>query len=181
MMRLAHLHPGHPIKNFARVEIAKEPALKLKKKWRMNRITEIEQRVWSGQSFEQTPLRHADALHCVEIVRVGCGLLIQQAISVAEAMFAQASLETFDPMSIFDYICGRRQKLQPDCVQFQPAQAKHPLQRDGKNAAAFGIFCCKPAPKKNRHPTRIARVLNTSSILPGFDLDASARQSPEDG
>ena len=74
----------------------------------MNRITEIEQRVWSSQSFEQSPLRHSDALHCVEIMGVGCGLLIQQAMSAAEPIFAQPSLETFDPMSIFEWICGRR-------------------------------------------------------------------------
>jgi len=54
---------GHPIKDFARVEIAKEPALKLKKKWRMNRITEIEQRVRSRQPIKQRSLRHSDATH----------------------------------------------------------------------------------------------------------------------
>ena len=54
--RLAHLQLGHPIKNFAWIEVAENAAFELQKKWRMNRITEIEQRVWSGQSFEQSQL-----------------------------------------------------------------------------------------------------------------------------
>jgi hypothetical protein len=34
--RLAQLHFGHPIKNFAGIQIAKDASLKLQKKWRMN-------------------------------------------------------------------------------------------------------------------------------------------------
>jgi hypothetical protein len=44
--RLAQFHSGHPIKNFTRIQVAKDPSLKLQKKWRVNRVTEIQQRVW---------------------------------------------------------------------------------------------------------------------------------------
>src|SRR5206468_11352878 len=40
MMRLTHLQLCHPIKNFTRIEIAKNPALELKEKRRMKRVTE---------------------------------------------------------------------------------------------------------------------------------------------
>jgi len=43
--RLAHFQLRHPIKNFTWIEVAENAAFELQKKWRMNRITEIEQRV----------------------------------------------------------------------------------------------------------------------------------------
>ena len=42
---LAHLQLRHPIKNFAWIEVAENAAFELQKKWRMNGITQIEQRV----------------------------------------------------------------------------------------------------------------------------------------
>src|SRR6266403_2084957 len=45
VVRLAHLQLCHPIKNFTRIEVAENAAFELQKKWRMNRITQIEQRV----------------------------------------------------------------------------------------------------------------------------------------
>src|SRR6266404_5351532 len=53
MMRLAHFHLRHPIKNFARIEIAKQPVFELEQEGRMNGITEIEQHVWPGETLEQ--------------------------------------------------------------------------------------------------------------------------------
>jgi hypothetical protein len=37
------------------------------------------------------------------------------------------------------------------------------LQRHGKIAAAFGIFCRKPAAEENRHRQRIVRLATGSS------------------
>jgi len=91
-------------------------------------------------------------------------------------MLAQSSLEILNPMSIFEYICGRRQKLQPNRVQFQPAQAKHPLQRNRENAAALAIFRGKPAPEKNRHASRIAILLACSSTKRRDLEDTTVRQ-----
>src|SRR5438876_4870837 len=140
VMRLAHLHFRHPIKNFARIEIAENPALELHKKRRMNRITEIEERVWSRESIEQLPFRHSNAIHAGEIVRVGCGFLIQQTVSATQAVLAQSSLEVRDPGLISARIVCRRYQLQPDGVEFQSPQSEHPLQRHGENATAFAIF-----------------------------------------
>src|SRR5881392_2415235 len=47
MMWLAHLQLSHPVENFAWVEIAENASVELEEKWRVNRITQIEQCVWS--------------------------------------------------------------------------------------------------------------------------------------
>jgi hypothetical protein len=60
---LAHLQFRHPIKDFARIEITKNPALELQKERRMNGVTEIEQPTWSGQSIDQSTFRHTYATH----------------------------------------------------------------------------------------------------------------------
>ena len=55
MMRLAHFHLRHPVKNLARIEIAKNPPFELQEEGRMNGVTEIEQRIWAGKTIEQFP------------------------------------------------------------------------------------------------------------------------------
>src|SRR5436190_15570004 len=50
MIRLAHFHLCHPIKNFARIEVAKDSAFELREQWWMHRIAEIQQCVRAGQS-----------------------------------------------------------------------------------------------------------------------------------
>ena len=108
VMRLAHFHFRHPVKNFARIEIAEDPALELRKKRRMDRVTEIEQRVWSPESIEQIPFRHSDTNHPSEIVHIISRLLIQQTVSAGQAVLAQSSLEIRDPGLISARIVCRR-------------------------------------------------------------------------
>src|SRR4030095_11087953 len=91
--RLAQFHFGHPIKNFTRIQIAKDASLKLQKKRRVNRVTEIQQRVWAGESIKQRLLRHSDTTHRLELMRTRCGLLIEQTISTSQSMCAQLPLE----------------------------------------------------------------------------------------
>src|SRR5204863_9279631 len=74
MVRLPHLHLGHPIEDFARIEIAKNAPLELQKTWRVNRVTEIEQHIWSSQPIEQISFRYSDAIHPGDIMR-GIGRL----------------------------------------------------------------------------------------------------------
>src|ERR1700731_1411063 len=83
MARLPHLDLGHPIKNFARIEITKNPALELQQERRMNRIAEVEQNVRSGQAFEQRLFRHPDAADRVEVVLVVKGFVVKKAIPPA--------------------------------------------------------------------------------------------------
>src|SRR2546430_9911140 len=97
MVRLAHFHFRHPVKNLARIEIAENPALELHKKRWMNRVTQIEQRVWPRESIEQIPFRHSDAIHPREIVHVISRLLIQQTVSTGQVVLGQSSLEVRDP------------------------------------------------------------------------------------
>src|SRR5713101_3620233 len=66
-------------------------------------------------------------------------------------MLTQSSLKIVDPRAVCAGIICRRQQLQPDRVEFQAPESKHPLQRHGKNAAAFAIFCRKAASKENGH------------------------------
>ena len=63
VIRLAHLQLGHPIKDFARIEITKNFSLELQKERRMNRVAEIQQRVRPRQPIKQRSLRHSDATH----------------------------------------------------------------------------------------------------------------------
>ena len=179
VIRLTHLHFRHPVKNFTGIEIAENPALELQKQGRMNGITEIEQCVWSSQSIEQSRFRHSDAFHTLKIMRVGCGLLIQQAVPAGECMLAQSSLEIRDSGPVGAEIVCRRQQLQPDRIELQSAQSKHPLQRHRKIATALAVFCSKPAPEKNGHASRIAVRIDRSSANTMFtgSLEVIARSA----
>src|SRR5712691_2621719 len=129
----------------------------------MNRVAKVEQRIWPGQAIEQFALRNSDTTNALEIVHVVRGLLIEQAISTGEPMCAQLPLEIVDLSSILARIFARRQQLEPNRVEVQPAQTEHPLQRHRKIPAALAIFRCKAAPKENRHASRIAILLACSS------------------
>jgi hypothetical protein len=79
-------------------------------------------------------------------------------------MLTQSSLKIVDPRAVCARIICRRQQLQPDRVEFQAPQSKHPLQRHGKNAAAFAIFRGKSAPEKDCHPKKKQKKRPTSNI-----------------
>ena len=149
MMGLPHLQFRHPIKNFARIEIAKNAALEFKQKRRMNRVTEIEQRVRSCESIAQLTTTHSHAAHLPEIVCIGGGRLMQEAIT--KAVFAKTALKTFYARAIGTRIACRREQFEPDGIEFQPLQPEHPLQRNRKNAATMAIFRGETAAEKNGH------------------------------
>jgi hypothetical protein len=136
----------------------------LQKKWRVNRITEIEQRVWARKSIEQRSFRHSDTTHRVELMRARWRFLIQQTISAGQSMRTQLPLEIVDPGLIGLRVLRRRQQLKPDCIELQSLQAEHPLQGDGKISAAFAIFCGKAASQEDRHASRILILLACSSM-----------------
>src|SRR4030095_11193687 len=162
--RLAQFHFGHPIKNFTRIQIAKDASLKLQKKRRVNRVTEIQQRVWAGESIKQRSFRHSDTTHRLELMRTRCGLLIEQTISTSQSMCAQLPLEIINLGFIGLRVICRRQQFEPDSVELQSPQAEHPLQRHGKISAPFAIFCGKAASEENRHASRMVILLACSSL-----------------
>ncbi len=172
MMRLAHLHPGHPKKDFARVEIAKNSALELKEKRRMNRVAEIQQRIRAGETAGEFLAGKANAAHLAQLMNVA-----RQASGEAGNTNCRAHVRAAAAgisgcaNSILPRIRRRRQKLEPDRVQPQPPQSQHPLQRHGKIAAPFRIFRRKAAAKKDGHMVRIA-VLLFSSTGAGRSFDA---------
>src|SRR5437660_10214113 len=92
-MRLTHLHFRHPEKDFARIEIAKNPPLELEKKWRMERVAQIEKSIRAGEPIEQLATRHSDAAHSRAAMQVFRGSLIQQTIMTAESLLEQLSLK----------------------------------------------------------------------------------------
>src|SRR5436190_9205503 len=100
-MRLAHLHFRHPIKNFARVEIAKNSFLELEKERRMKRITEVEERVRPGQASVQFLPGKAHAMHRRQIMTVVSGTLVEETVRLLQSMFAEPSLENADARFIF--------------------------------------------------------------------------------
>src|SRR5712692_5300022 len=104
-------------------------------------------------------------MHSVEIMRIICRLLIKQTVATAEPVLAQLTLEIVDVRSIGARISCRRQNLQPDCVQLQSPQSKHPLQRHRKIAAALAILRRKPATEKNCHSKRMAVLFICSSAV----------------
>ena len=93
MVRLPHLHLRHPIKDFARVEIAKNAPLKFQQQRRMNRIREIEQNIRSTEALEQLAFRNSDAPQRVQVMRVGCRILVEQTIPAGQSVRAQLPLE----------------------------------------------------------------------------------------
>src|SRR6266481_1894269 len=93
MIRLPHLHFRHPIEDFARVEIAKNAPLKFQQQRRMNRIREIEQNIRSTEALEQFAFGNSDALQRVQIMRVGCRLLVEQTIPPGLSMRLQLTLK----------------------------------------------------------------------------------------
>src|SRR4030095_5443343 len=125
--RLAQLHFGHPIKNFTRIQIAKDASLKLQKKWRVNRVTEIQQRVWAGESIKQRSFRHSDTTYRVELMRTRCWCLIEQTVATSQSMRTELPLEVVDPVLIGLRIIRGRQQLEPDGIELQSTQAEHPL------------------------------------------------------
>ncbi len=72
-------------------------------------------------------------------------------------MLAQSSLKIVDPRAV----CAR---IISDRVEFQAPQSKNPLQRHGKNTAAFAIFRGKSAPEKDCHPKKKQKKRPTSNI-----------------
>jgi len=146
----------------------------LQKKWRVNRVTEIEQLVWACQSIEQDLFRHSDTTHGVELMRTGCRFLIEQTIATGQSMCTQLPLEVLDSGLIGARVICRGQEFEPNRVEFQSMQTQHPLQRNGKISAAFAIFCGEPAPKKNCHASRIVILLaRSSSKGPNFRRSAA--------
>ena len=79
---------------------------------------------------------------------------MEEAITTRESMCAEQPLEIGDTRSIRDGVVSRGKQLQPDRVLVQAAQAEHPLERNRKVAAAFAIFCGKPAAEENGHAER---------------------------
>src|ERR1041385_2435549 len=94
---LADLHLRHPEKDFARVEIAKNPAFKLQQKRRMKRITQIEQGIWPGETIYQLSPRHPDTTHSRQVVDVVGWLLMKQTVLPLKSIFAQTALKALDP------------------------------------------------------------------------------------
>ncbi len=101
MMGLAHLQFRHPIEDFARIEIAEDSPFKLEQKRRVNRVTQIEQRIRPGQAIAQLGEGHSHATHLPKFVSIRSGRLIQETIS--KTVLSEASLKTCDAGSI----CGR--------------------------------------------------------------------------
>src|SRR6478672_4373479 len=89
MVRLPYFHFRHPIKNFARVEIAKNASLKFQEQRRMNRICEIEQDIRSAEALKQLAFRNSDALQRIQVVRIRCRLLEKQTIPPRQSIRPQ--------------------------------------------------------------------------------------------
>src|SRR6266487_6948710 len=106
------------------------------------------------------------------------GRLIKKTIATGEIVLAHLPLEIVDLCAIVARTFHRWQQFEPDRVEFQSSETEHPLQRHGKIPPALEILRRKSASEKNCHPTRIARVSSTSSILPVFNLDAFADNCP---
>jgi hypothetical protein len=118
VLGLAHLQLCHPIKDFARVEIAKNSPIKLQKKWRMNRIAQIEQHIRPGEASQKSATGHADAFHPAKVMKVCGRRLVKQAIPAGQSMLAQPALKILNVRAIGVAIARNREKFEPDRVKF---------------------------------------------------------------
>ena len=120
----------------------------------MKGIAQVQQRIRARQTFTQFTTRHPHATHSRQFVHVIWRRLMKQAITSLQAMLAQASPESANARFIFAHIGSRWEKLEPDSVKTEPAQAEHPLQRHGKIPATLRIFRRESAAEKDRHRVR---------------------------
>src|SRR5437016_14528571 len=125
-MRLTHLHFRHPEKDFARIEIAENPPLELEKKWRMERVAQIEESIRAGESIEQLATRYSHAAHSRQVVHIVRRSLLEQTITAAESVLAQLSLELADARFIFPRVRRRGQQFEPDGIEPEAAQSQPP-------------------------------------------------------
>jgi hypothetical protein len=63
----------------------------------------------------------------VEIVDVAGMRLLEQTVSAAQSVLPQSALEILNPDLIRPRIPGGREQFQPDGVETQASQTKHPL------------------------------------------------------
>ena len=82
----------------------------------------------AGESIEQFAFRHSNAANCVEIVHAVRCFVIKQTIPAAEPVRAQLSLEVVDFALVLARVSFARQMFEPERIQLQSAQTKHPLQ-----------------------------------------------------
>src|SRR5262249_41831573 len=119
MVRLPHFHLRHPIKNFARVEIAENAPLKFQQQRRMNGVRQIEQDIRSAEALEELAFGNSDALPRVQVVRIRRRLLVKQTIPSRQSVRPQLTLKISDPGPVRQDIVRARQVLQPDRIELQ--------------------------------------------------------------
>src|SRR5262249_46803723 len=150
-----HFHLRHPIKNFARVEIAENAPLKFQQQRRMNGVRQIEQDIRSAEALEELAFGNSDALPRVQVVRIRRRLLVKQTIPSRQSVRPQLTLKISDPGPVRQDIVRARQVLQPDRIELQSPEPEYPLQRYRKVSAAFAILRRKAASQKDCHASRI--------------------------
>ena len=91
-------------------------------------------------------------------------LLIQEDIPPAQPMSAELALKVCNASRVARRVVASRKKLKPDRILAQPAQTKHPLQRNGKIAAALEILRGKTAADKNGHAKKERQKRSTSKV-----------------
>ena len=153
VMALAELEFRHPIKNFARIEIAKNTALEFEQERRMHRVGKIEQNVRRRPAERAA---RAGKFRCSASRSRSCCLarriLVEQAITSGASPWARSCRWKLAMQSrVVRAVLRRGQQFEPDRILLQSAQAEHPLERHGKIAAAFAILRRKSAPEENRH------------------------------
>src|SRR5947209_5602500 len=80
-------------------------------------------------------------------------------------MRAELLLKIPHVQPVFILVSARGQEFEPNRVQFQTTQPKHPLQRDGEIASPFAVFRGEPATEENRHAGIYARSRLRSTFL----------------
>ena len=120
----------------------------------MNRVAEIQEHVWASQSCAQIAFAHAQATHLAQFVFITGSRLIKQTIIPVESMASKMRFKTADRPSVRDLISGSGKNFQPDRIELQAFQAKHPLQWNGKYSPTLAVFRGKSAAEENSHPKK---------------------------
>jgi hypothetical protein len=121
MMSLPEIEFRHPIKDLARIEVAKDSPFEFEKQRRMEGLGEIEENVGPLQPMPQFAPGEADTTHRLEIVHFCRVLGVEQAVTPAQSMGAELPLKIYNAGLVTGGVARPREPLEPNSVLSQPA------------------------------------------------------------
>ena len=115
----------------------------------MDGVAEVEQHVRAAEAVFEVAQAETVRVHLGEFLGVAGGLLMEQAVVIAQAVLQEPLAEGTNAGSILLRIVAGGQNLQPHEMLAQAFEAERPLQRYGEVAAAEPVLSGKSAAQEN--------------------------------